>query len=398
MNPDPSQHQTNPQNDGRPAPFDVAPFDVAEFQWPIVSDEIRSNLELALADGSWGQYQGRWTDELTSTLQREFTTEQVMLCSSGTIAVELALRGAGVKAGDEVILAGYDFPGNFRAIEAIGAKPVLIDVVEGGWVIDVEGVEAALSDKTAAIIVSHLHGQIADINSIRQVIDDHDSKPDRKVTIVEDACQVPGAWLNGVPLGSLGDVSALSFGGSKLLSAGRGGAMLTNSPEVHQRAKIFAERGNDAFPLSQLQAAVLIPQLETLASMNQTRNKNAQILIDQTNQIQSLQGLWQIANFHDPQAINTAIYKLPWLLKNEPAWPREDFIANLKAQGLPAGVGFRGFVRRSARRCRKIGSLDQSAIAAEQTVLLAHPLLLQPESVVEQAIKVIQNVIEKKST
>lgn len=389
MNPKPSQNHSKLALDGGPTSIDAGPF-----QWPVVSDKIKSNLEQALADGSWGQYEGRWTDELTSTLASEFKTEQVTLCSSGTVAVELALRGAGVQAGDEVILAGYDFPGNFRAIEAIGAKPVLIDVVEGGWVIDTNGVEAAISNLTSAIIVSHLHGQIADINSIRQSINRHNSKTDRKITIVEDACQVPGATLDGSPLGSFGDVAALSFGGSKLLSAGRGGAVLTNSPDIHQRAKIFAQRGNDAFPLSQLQAAVLIPQFETLAAMNETRYQNAQKLIDRTSQIESLGVLSQLDNLVEGSDINTAFYKLPWLLKDHSSsWPRDDFIAALNAQGLPVGAGFRGFLRRSPRRCRKIGPLVQSQIAAQQTVVLAHPLLLQPDSVIDQATEAVEIVI-----
>ena len=390
MNPKPSQQQSKLAIDGGPASIESGPF-----QWPIVSDEIKSNVEQALADGSWGRYEGRWTDELTATLAREFKTEQVTLCCSGTVAVELALRGAGVQSGDEVILAGYDFPGNFRAIEAIGAKPVLIDVVEDGWVIDPNGVQAAVSNLTSAIIVSHLHGQIADINSIRQILDRPDSNADQKITIVEDACQVPGASLGGVPLGSLGDVAALSFGGSKLLSAGRGGAVLTNSADIHQRAKIFAQRGNDAFPLSQLQAAVLIPQFETLASMNETRNQNAQKLIDRTSQIEPLGSLRQLENLADDPDLNTAFYKLPWLLRDHsPGWAREDFIAALIAQGLPVGAGFRGFLRRSARRCRKTGPLVQSQIAAQQTVLLAHRLLLQPNSVIDQAIQAIEKVID----
>ena len=389
MNPKPSKHQPKLAIDGGPASIDAGPF-----QWPVLSDQIKSNLDQALADGSWGQYEGRWTDELRTTLARKFKAQQVTLCCSGTVAVELALRGAGVQPGDEVILAGYDFPGNFRAIEAIGAQPVLIDVIEGGWVIDAAGVETAISDQTAAIIVSHLHGQIADIASIRQIIDQHGSSSDRKITIVEDACQVPGARLGEAPLGSLGDVAALSFGGSKLLSAGRGGAVLTNSPEIHQRAKIFAQRGNDAFPLSQLQAAVLIPQFETLGQMNQTRNSNAEKLIDRTSQIESLGCMRQLENLADGSSVETAFYKLPWLLRDQSGgWARDDFIATINAQGLPVGAGFRGFLRRSPRRCRKTGPLVQSQIAAQQTVLLAHPLLLESDAVIDQAIEAIELVI-----
>ena len=344
-----------------------------------------------MADGSWGQYEGRWTDELIATLRNEFKTELVTLCCSGTIAVELALRGVGVQPEDEVILAGYDFPGNFRAIEAIGAQPVLIDVVEGGWVIDSDGLEEALSNQTSAIIVSHLHGQLADIGLIREIIERHNLNSEKKVAIVEDACQVPGAALAESPLGCLGDVGVLSFGGSKLLSAGRGGAVLTNSPDIHQRAKIFAQRGNDSFPLSQLQAAVLIPQLGTLAAMNETRNKNAQKLIQGTEQFESLDGLAQLSAIGEQ--CTAAFYKLPWLLRDRSnGWSRADFIAALVAEGVQVGDGFRGFLRRSPRRCRKIGTLAQSQIAAQQTVLLSHPVLLESDSVIDKVIEAIEKV------
>ena len=77
---------------------------------------------------------------------------------------------------------------------------------------------------------------------------------ENNVCVVEDACQVPGATVQGRRAGTWGDAGVLSFGGSKLLTAGRGGAMITNDARVLQRAKIFVERGNDAFPLASLLA------------------------------------------------------------------------------------------------------------------------------------------------
>lgn len=382
-----SKDQSELAIEGGPAALNAGPL-----PWPIATSEINANVNQAMTDGSWGSYHGRWTDELIATIGNEFKTKHVTLCCSGTIAVELALRGAGVQPDDEVILAGYDFPGNFRAIEAIGAQPVLIDVVQGGWVIDGDGLEEALSDRTSAILVSHLHGQLADIGKIREVVEHHNLNSEKKVAIVEDACQVPGAALAGKPLGCLGNVGVLSFGGSKLLSAGRGGAVLTNSPEIHQRVKIFAQRGNDSFPLSQLQAAVLIPQLGTLAAMNETRNQNAQKLIQRTEQFESLDGLTQLeANSEQGK---TAFYKLPWQLRDSSSgWSRADFIAALIAEGLQVGEGFRGFLRRSPRRCRKVGTLVQSQIAARQTVLLSHPVLLEPDSVIDKVIEAIEKAV-----
>lgn len=357
--------------------------------WPCANDEIQANIKQAIADGSWGQYEGRWTTELVGKLKAEFQTEFSSLCSSGTIAVELALRGCGVSAEDEVILAGYDFPGNFRAIEAIGALPVLIDVVENGWVIDADQISQAIGEHTAAIIVSHLHGQIASMEQVRSIIDQHNSNREKKISIVEDVCQTPGGSLNQKPLGSLGDVAALSFGGSKLLSAGRGGAILTDNADILQRIKIFSQRGNDAFPLSQLQAAVLLPQLDTLKKLTEQRNQNAMSLITMTDSLDGLSSLSQAT-----QNVVPSFYKLPWLLKDRtPGWSRADFVHALSAEGLAIGEGFRGFLRRSPRRCRKVGTLVNSQIAAQQTVLLSHPILMQPESAMELVGQAIEKVV-----
>ena len=182
--------------------------------------------------------------------------------------------GLRVSDGDEVILAGYDFPGNFRAVEAVGAVPVLVDIQRRTWCLDAAQLELAWSPRVRAILVSHLHGGLAAMPEIRAWADL------RAVAVVEDACQVPGARIDGRLAGTWGDVGVLSFGGSKLLSAGRGGALLTDRSDVVQRIKIYSERGNQAYPLSELQAAVLLPQLESLAERNQQRLENAMRLLE----------------------------------------------------------------------------------------------------------------------
>ena len=370
--------------DGGPPSVESEPF-----QWPFASEAIRNAVSEAMSDGSWGQYDGRWTRQLIELLKHNFQTAEAMLCSSGTIAVELALRGAGVPQDSEVIQAGYDFPGNFRAIEAIGARPVLVDVVANGWVLCAEQLADALTPQTSAVIVSHLHGQIADLNQIQSVISEHNLNSQQKVVTIEDACQVPGGQLHGKPLGSFCDVSALSFGGSKLLSAGRGGAILTNRSDILQRAKIFAHRGNDAFPMCQLQAATLCPQFETLPEMTEVRHRKACGLIESTSSLDELVGLNQIVDETIP-----AYYKIPWLLKDRtPGWSRSELVNALKAEGLPVGEGFRGFLRRSPRRCRKTGTLVNSQIASQQTIVLHHPVLLESENTLELVAAAIHKVV-----
>ncbi len=337
--------------------------------WPILDEAIRHALEAAWSSGSWGRYHGPNCQRLAEQLAGMHGVEHVTPCCSGTFAVELALRGLKVGAGDEVILAGYDFPGNFRAVEATRARPVLVDVEADSCLLDIDAIDAAAGPLTRAIIVSHLHGALVDMPRVMDVARRHD------LAVVEDACQTPAAMVAGRAAGSWGDVGLLSFGGSKLLSAGRGGAMLTDDAEIHQRARIFCHRGNDAFPLSELQASVLLPQLAALADRNRRRAASVERLLERTAAVTSLRPL-----INRTQGSTPVYYKLAWRYESAAAGGAsiDDLIAALEAEGAPVARGFRGFAGRSARRCRKVGSLENSRRAAETTILLHHPILLEP--------------------
>lgn len=347
--------------------------------WPVAGQAVRAALDELVESNAWGLYEGTTTESLQQSLQRQFRCSHSLLTCSGTMAVELALRGVGVKPGSEVILAAYDFPGNFRAIEAVGATPVLVDVVENGWVIEAEQIASAVSESTSAILVSHLHGQLVDIESVRSLLQ-------RSIPVVEDCCQVPGAYFNGEPCGSFGDVSAFSFGGSKLLSAGRGGAVLSNDESMIGKAKNFGARGNDAFPLSQLQASVLLPQLDELSDRSMVRQSAVEQFVS------------AIEKVCDKQLIrpethgDSAWYKLPWLLGDD--INREIVVSRLRAEGVPVDVGFRGFAKRTARRCRKFGELPNAIRAAGATILLHHPALLEPAETRAQIVSGFEKVMK----
>jgi len=346
--------------------------------WPVASQNVRNALNELVDSNEWGLYDGATTNLLQQRLQSMFDCGHSLLTCSGTMAVELALRGVGVKPGTEVILGAYDFPGNFRAIEAIGAMPVLVDVASGGWVVDVDQIASAVDEKTSAVLVSHLHGQLIDIEAIRN------SLPGT-TPIVEDCCQVPGARFAGRPCGSFGDVSAFSFGGSKLLSSGRGGAVLSNDESTIGKAKNFGARGNDAFPLSQLQAAVLIPQLDDLHSRSTIRQAAVEEMAE------AIAGVCG-GNLVRPETqSDSAWYKLPWLLREN--IDREVVVSRLKAEGVPVDVGFRGFAKRTARRCRKVGELPSAVVAANQTILLHHPALLEPAETRAQIVAGFEKVM-----
>jgi dTDP-4-amino-4,6-dideoxygalactose transaminase len=361
-----------------------------EFTWPIQDPEVKQALDRAYNDGDWGRYAGSNCANLQKELGDYFSVEQVRLCSSGTIAVEIALRAAGVSSGDEVLLAAYDFPGNFRCIESVGATPVLVDVDSNTWSMSTNDLESAFTDKTKACIVSHLHGGIAPIKRIVDIA--HRTG----AVVIEDICQCPGAmvdcdtdWHDNLPaqpttpetvrqgkkLGTIGDIATLSFGGSKLLTAGRGGAVITNNSTFHQRATIFCDRGNDTFPLSELQAAVLIPQLKKLDKKNRQRLDASRALLDTLSQVNAANSIKsksiKVDRHHAP-----AFYKIPIAIQSDDPSRKQTIIDLLQSQNIKIDHGFRGFTKRSKRRCRLHGDCQHATTLAAQTMVLHHPCLL----------------------
>ncbi|HEY5313605.1 MAG TPA: aminotransferase class V-fold PLP-dependent enzyme [Pirellulales bacterium] len=347
---------------GRPACPDGPP------RWPPHDEAVAAALGAAAEDGSWGHYNGPHLPRLAAALAERFAVQFVLPCCSGTFAVQLALRALGVGSGDEVILAGYDFPGNFRAIEAVGATPVLVDIAADSWNLDVRQLASVTGDKIKAVLASHLHGGLVDMQQLMALA------RERGWLVVEDACQVPGAGVCGRPAGSWGDAGVLSFGGSKLLSAGRGGAVLCHQAEVQQRAKIFCEQGNHAFPLSELQALVVHPQLESLPSRHGRRLQAVARLLAG---LQDTPGLRPLTGLPDDSS--PAYYKLAFEYRGAALGncPREQFVRMVQAEGIALDTGFRGFLQRGPRRCRRGMSLHVAGQAAERAVLLHHPALLE---------------------
>lgn len=394
-------------------------------RWPAADPDVLAALEQAYADGSWGRYHGPHGKRLARALAELHQVEFVTLCCSGTFAVELALRGLRVSAGDEVILAGYDFPGNFRAIEAVGARPVLVDVASDNWNLDPRQLAGFCGARTRAIVASHLHGGLVPMRELA------DLAAEQGLAVVEDACQAPGAEVQGRLAGTWGDVGVLSFGGSKLLTAGRGGAILTRQAGIHQRAKIYCEQGNNAFPLSELQAAVLLPQLAKLDQRNLRRRAGVERLWRLLERMfagegdapaepmpaapaarQAARGGEAAVSAHPPPKpfrpipglrplVNRAApcapayYKLglKYVAEELAGRARDEFAAAVQAEGVALEAGFRGFARRSGRRCRPANSLPHSRHAAEACVVLHHPVLLEPYDVIDQAGRALAKVI-----
>lgn len=344
-------------------------------EWPVTDDAIRAVFAAMLEDGSWGRYHGPHCDALRAELASYHRIEHVLLSSSGTSAVEIALRTIPVGQGDEVILSAYDFKANFINVLTVGATPVLVDTLPDQPVMDVDHIESAISDRTRAILVSHLHGSLVPIHRVCELA------KSRSLLVIEDACQSPGAVLAGKRVGTLGDIGILSFGGSKLLTAGRGGAVLTNNPAIAQRARLWTQRGNDASPLSEMQAAVLLPQLRTLDRLNALRHRRVQQLrqLLDDSPLQLSCPLPDLDDSHTASSMSLpAWYKLPFLFRDQQHSIRREIICRrLRDCGIPLDPALSALHRIHARsRFRAIGPLSNATRLHDSLMTLHHTALL----------------------
>lgn len=351
--------------------------------WPISDDDVLHALQAAYYDGSWGKYHGPHVERLETRLAAYHDLPFAQTCASGTFAVELALRALKIGPGDEVLLAAYDFSGNFLGVHAVGAHPVLVDVAPDNWNLAADGLEAALGPATRALIVSHLHGGLAPMREITAWAAEH------SIHVIEDAAQCPGARIQGRRAGTWGDVGILSFGGSKLLSAGRGGALLTCHADVQQRARTWQNRGNLVAPLSELQAAVLLPQLDKLDARNQQRSAAAAGLAGLLADVPGLRPFANAVPDSEP-----GYYKVGFQL-DEAAFglSRERFVAALRATNVAFDEGFRALhVGRSPSRFRAVGALAEAGRAHEGCVILHHPVLLGGDRAIEEVAQAVRTV------
>lgn len=265
--------------------------------------------------------------------EREFAaycgTRHCVGVGSGVSAIELALRAAGVGPGDEVIVPAYTWIATWLAVTRTGARPVGVDVEEATYNLDPRLIEAAITDRTKAIVPVHLRGEPADMDAITAIAAGAD------LVVIEDAAQAHGARYRGRRVGSLGRAGAFSFYPTKNLGClGDGGAVTTDDEELAERVRLLRNYGmKDRYEIEQagvnsrlaeIQAAVLRLLLPRLDAWNRTRASLAEVYLD------AFRGHGSIAVPEAPE----------WA---DPAWhlfvighPDRDFCARSLAE---AGIG-----------------------------------------------------------
>jgi len=247
-------------------------------QYRTIEDEVMAAIERVLKSGQF--VLGPETDAFESELAAHSQAAHSVGTSSGTSALHLALLAAGVGPGDEVITVPFTFVATVAAIEYAGARPVLVDIAADSFTMNPEPVEAAITQRTRAIVPVHLYGQPADMGALLEIAGRHGLK------LIEDACQAHGAEHDGRRVGALGDIGCFSFYPGKNLGAyGEGGAVVTNDPELARTVRRLRHWGQVIryvhelrgfnYRLDELQAAILRVKLRHLDDWTKRRRAHA---------------------------------------------------------------------------------------------------------------------------
>jgi dTDP-4-amino-4,6-dideoxygalactose transaminase len=266
----------------------MIPFVDLKTQYTSIKDEINTAVLKVLESTQFVL-----GDEV-ATFEQEFAAyceaDHAIAVNTGTSALHLALLAAGIGPGDEVITIPFTFIATVAAISYSGAKPVFVDIDPVSYTMDVSQIEAAITEKTKAIMPVHLYGQPADLDPILEIARRHN------LVVIEDAAQAHGARYKGKRVGGLADIGCFSFYPGKNLGAyGEGGGVVTNNPEYDRKIRMLRDWGQEKryhhvvlgynYRMDGVQGAILRVKLRYLDGWTAARQAHAaqydQLLRDQ---------------------------------------------------------------------------------------------------------------------
>ena len=169
--------------------------------------------------------------EFEERLARSFNRKYSVVCSNGSVALDIAFQLMNLKKDDEVILPSFTIISCLSAIVRTGAKPVFCDVDSKTWNMQIQDVKNVYTNNTKAVLMVHTYGLTADVKEIKKFC------KEKKLKIIEDTAEAHGQYFDNIQCGSVGDVSTLSFYANKHVTTGEGGAILTNNFEIYKKAK-----------------------------------------------------------------------------------------------------------------------------------------------------------------
>ncbi|HSY79149.1 MAG TPA: DegT/DnrJ/EryC1/StrS family aminotransferase [Verrucomicrobiae bacterium] len=388
--------------------------------WPVFDDRERAQLEDVLTSANWGGYPSpnRKATEFATAFAAYQGARFAIPTTSGTSALEAALKALGVGAGDEVIVPAITFAATPYAAVACMARPVFADVSAADACIDPDSVERLITRRTKAIIPVHYGASLADLDALAQISRAH------SISIVEDCAHVPGARFRDRGVGTYGALGCFSFQSSKPMTAGEGGMITTDDPDLEQRCQSLINCGRRRpgedfegplmganYRMTEWQCGILLAQLERLGDQIEHKSRAAARL---RAGLGAIKGLTPVAR--DPRVTRETIYAFIFLVDQSAlGLSRNRFVRALRAEGIPSGVAndpvYRSalFPRESAayrKACELAGASANDAIncpVAERLfehaiVSIPHECLLgddrDVDDIVAAAVKVASRATE----
>jgi dTDP-4-amino-4,6-dideoxygalactose transaminase len=326
------------------------------------------------------------------------------LClANGTIALVVALQAAGIRFGDEVIVPAYTWDGTATAVLFAGGVPVFADVHPDTYCLDVDSVQQAITPRTKAIMPVHLAMRFADMDRLLAL----------GLTVIEDCAHAHGGAWKARGAGSMGDIGCFSFQESKLMTSGAGGIVITSRLDYFEamqsivncgRASVTDQFGQrmlgSNYRMTELQAALLIGQLEMLPQFRERRTRHAALLTERLSRIEGIRPLPEQAEITQQTYYN-------YLFQYRSAAPARDvFVAALEREGIPCDGRFYEPVYRSdlftatPENCPQLKS-DYSGVrcpvseraAYEEAVWLPQFLLIGDERDVDDVARAVEKVM-----
>lgn len=321
--------------------------------WPFFDEELIEASTRVLRSNKVNY----WTGEEGKRFEAEYAdaigVNSAIAVANGTLALELALYGFGIGAGDEVIVPSRTFIASASCAVMRGATPIVADVDRESQTLTVDTIRAVLSPRTKAIVAVHLAGWPCDLDPIMELANS------RGITVIEDCAQSHHATYKGRQVGSIGHAAAFSFCQDKIMTTGgEGGLMTTNDREVWERCWSLKDHGKcqDALKaphqphlfrwlhrsfgtnwrLTEMQSAMGRVLLQRLPSWVERRRENAARLTAAISSNPSL----RIPQ--PPKSVSHSYYKYYAFVKPEmlqSGWSRDRIVQNLQAEGIPCGPG-----------------------------------------------------------
>ena len=302
--------------------------------WPSSSPKIEAAVLRVLRSGRWA-ISGMSTGTLSE--ERQFGEEFAQYIgvpygipvTNGSSALVVALEAIGVGYGDEVLVPGLVWVACGSAVARVGGIPILVDVEKETFCMSVEAAEAAITERTKAILLVHLYSSVADLDAFV------DLARRRGVSLIEDCSQAHGAMWRQKRVGSFGSIAAFSFQNSKLLTAGEGGIVTTADEALYDAAQQLRSDGRRwkahivkcGFPdleeigerqghnhcMTEIQAAVLRASLRTLDEANRKRIRNVETLEGHLSRIEGV----RVVRRRDPRSTVPTFFHLPIQIEGE---------------------------------------------------------------------------------